>query len=272
MDPELFRKGLLSEINKNIGKLMTGDGEWTVKGFIDIFKNIYTISVDTKVVSKILELMLFPIILTFCLKNNVKVMVASAQNHYPDLTFVFDDGTKLAMDIKSAYRVNHNRISGFTLGAFTGYFRNRTSNKNSTYPYSYYLKHYVLGVIYSRSRNDIDESKMYKLDEIESIASVISDLEFIIQEKFRIAHYVPGSGNTKNIGSVREIEDIRNGSGPFTQLGENIFDDYWMYYQTSDMAADGNPPYTNLEQYIRYKKLGSNINVDLTKDWDGVEK
>ena len=30
----------------------TSDGEWTIKGFIDVFKNVYTISGDTKIVSK----------------------------------------------------------------------------------------------------------------------------------------------------------------------------------------------------------------------------
>lgn len=38
----------------------TKDGQWTVKGFIDVFKNVYTISSDTKIVSKILEIHLFP--------------------------------------------------------------------------------------------------------------------------------------------------------------------------------------------------------------------
>lgn len=30
----------------------TDDGQWTVKGFIDTFRNIYTISSDTKIVPK----------------------------------------------------------------------------------------------------------------------------------------------------------------------------------------------------------------------------
>lgn len=38
----------------------TSGGQWTIKGFIDIYKNIYTISADTKIVSKILELHIFP--------------------------------------------------------------------------------------------------------------------------------------------------------------------------------------------------------------------
>lgn len=43
----------------------TETGEWTIKGFIDIYKNIYTISSDTKIVSKILEIHIFPEILRF---------------------------------------------------------------------------------------------------------------------------------------------------------------------------------------------------------------
>ncbi|MBI1918308.1 MAG: hypothetical protein HYS12_26755 [Planctomycetes bacterium] len=38
-----------------------------------------------------------------------------------------------------------------TLGAFTGYFRNRTSRKNISFPYAEYGKHYILGIIYSRA-------------------------------------------------------------------------------------------------------------------------
>ena len=40
----------------------TPDGQWAVKGFIDTYRNIYTISTDTKVVSKIMELYIFPFI------------------------------------------------------------------------------------------------------------------------------------------------------------------------------------------------------------------
>ena len=43
----------------------TPEGEWTIKGFIDVFKNVYTISGDTKIVSKILEIHLFPMLLKF---------------------------------------------------------------------------------------------------------------------------------------------------------------------------------------------------------------
>ena len=40
--------------------ISTETGDWTIKGFIDVYKNIYTISSDTKIVSKILEIHIFP--------------------------------------------------------------------------------------------------------------------------------------------------------------------------------------------------------------------
>ncbi len=42
-----------TELNKFVDELKkyisTDTGEWTVKGFIDVYKNIYTISSDTKI-------------------------------------------------------------------------------------------------------------------------------------------------------------------------------------------------------------------------------
>ena len=43
----------------------TKNGQWAIKGFIDDLSNVYTISADTKVISKILEIHLFPKILEF---------------------------------------------------------------------------------------------------------------------------------------------------------------------------------------------------------------
>ena len=48
------------------------DGQWAIKGFIDVFRNIYTITADTKIVSKILEVHLFPKILAFAEDNGLK--------------------------------------------------------------------------------------------------------------------------------------------------------------------------------------------------------
>ncbi len=50
----------LSEFVKELRDHVAGeDGQWAVKGFIDIYRNVFTVSSDTKIVSKILEIHLF---------------------------------------------------------------------------------------------------------------------------------------------------------------------------------------------------------------------
>ncbi len=145
-----------------------------------------------------------------------------------------------------------------TLGAFTGYFRERTSRKNITFPYASCDGHFVLGVIYSKAEGQIDERRRYRLEELERITSVITGFEFFVHEKYRIASDRPGSGNTKNIGSVTEISRLTQGAGPFAALGVETFDDYWQFYMTADMARAAElpkRPYTNLKSYLKYKGM-----------------
>ena len=53
MDKNTFQKLLTSEVESYKALLETKDNDWIVKGFIDVNKNVYTITNDTKVVSKI---------------------------------------------------------------------------------------------------------------------------------------------------------------------------------------------------------------------------
>ena len=255
-----FRSQLLEHVKLLDDAISTNSGDWVVKGFIDIAKNIYSISVDTKVISKILELLIFPKICRFAEEYGYKIVLCKEQNFYPDISFVDKNGHKYAVDIKTTYRKNGKIVNGMTLGAFTGYFRDRKSTKNSNFPYDEYIGHFVLGIVYSRSDDVIDERKVYQLTELKNIISVIGDFTFFVREKYQIAKDRPGSGNTKNIGSVTKLDTLLNGKGPFAELGEKIFDDYWMYYLTSDMAKAVDlkkPPYKNLREYKEYKKLKS---------------
>ncbi|NMC61094.1 MAG: restriction endonuclease [Candidatus Methanofastidiosa archaeon] len=258
MELDNFQKSLLQHTEDFRKVLATPSGDWSVKGFIDVAKNIYTISVDTKVVSKIIELMMFPVLQRFAKENNFEMIFSAEQNHYPDVTFIAKDKQKLALDLKSTYRRNHDTVSGFTLGAFTGYFRFRDSKKNITFPYKEYSKHYILGVIYTQQENLIDENRVYTIDDLEEILSVVKDFDFIVQEKYKIAKDRPGSGNTKNIGSCIKISELKEGSGPFSKLGVKIFDDYWINYMTLEMARSARlqkPPYSNLKEYLKYRNI-----------------
>jgi hypothetical protein len=247
----------VSSLNKEI---LTENGDWTIKGFIDVFKNIYTISTDTKIISKILEIHIFHKILKFAEDNNFKIVLADHQNYYPDIFFIYEkeESIKFAVDFKTTYRFANNPeyCNGFTLGSHGEYFINRTSKKNIQFPYGEYKGHFCLGIIYSRhSGKTIKETEIYKIDELVSITSVIKDFQFFVSEKWSIASDKSGSGNTANIGSINKISDIISGRGVFSALGEKWFDDYWMNYNKISIAKNNGKTekIRNLEDFVKYR-------------------
>jgi len=262
MTNEQFLAALQAETDTFQKAVSTQEGQWVIKGFIDIHRRIYTISVDTKIVSKVLELLLFPLFVDFGRKYSLRLDLSPYQNFYPDVSFVEEmTGRKFAVDIKSTYRTGENSVNGMTLGAFTGYFRNRKSTKNVRYPYGDYSGHFVLGVIYTQCLEEIDERRVFLIDDLDKIPSVIHSFRFFAQPKFKIAIGRPGSGNTKNIGSCQKISELVSGTGPFSILGEDVYDDYWMFYLTKDMARalEIIQPYTSIKTYLDYKKKGIEI-------------
>ena len=239
----------------------TDDGQWTVKGFIDVFQNIYTISADTKIVSKILEIHLFPKLMEFAKKYKYKIVLADHQNYYPDLSFVKanNENLKFAVDFKTTYRLSDKPYlcNGFTLGSHGKYFEDRTSAKNIQFPYGSYSGHFCLGIIYNRTDGGmVDETQKYTLGELHSIASVVRDFQFFVAEKWKIASDKSGSGNTANIGSINNISDILNENGMFSRLGESWFDDYWMNYNKIIIpdGKGGTRKITSLNDFVRYRK------------------
>jgi len=118
------------------------------------------------------------------------------------------------------------------------------------------LGHYCLGIIYDRAESKtIDETKVVGIDELHSIASVVKNFQFFLQEKWKIASDRRGSGNTANIGSICNIEDIVNGRGMFSKLGEEWFDDYWMNYNKINVTNDAGETTTlkNLKEFVAFR-------------------
>jgi hypothetical protein len=256
----------------------TEDGDWSIKGFIDIYKNIFTISSDTKIVSKILEIHIFPELLKFANQSGYNLVLAEKQNYYPDLTFVRKDNEeiKFAVDLKTTFRRNDNTVA-FTLGSHGAYFKERDKKKNIQFPYNQYTGHFCLGIIYNRtdesliSETDIIEVRelgneyssikkkpkdllVTKVDQLRSITSVIKDFDFFVAQKWKIASDSRGSGNTANIGSIKNINDIKSGSGVFSKLGEHWFDEYWINYGVATMVKNGKSiPITNIWDFLEFK-------------------
>jgi len=256
-----FEENLRNFVNSIGNSIASDDGQWTVKGFIDLFKNIYTISADTKIVSKILEIHLFPSILKFASENKFKIVLARHQNYYPDLSFVSteDERVKFAVDFKTTYRDPNypDWCNGFTLGSHGKYFVERTSTKNIQFPYNSYLGHFCLGIIYDRNDDaTIDETKIFRIGQLRSITSVVKNFKFFVAEKWKIASDRGGSGNTANIGSIDYIADILAANGLFSKLGEEWFDDYWINYKKISVKEKSGETkkISSLEDFVRYRK------------------
>ena len=255
-----FEEELTVLVSALSGYTSTDAGEWTIKGFIDTHREIYTISSDTKVVSKILEIHLFPKILEFAEEQGFNIILADHQNYYPDISFVSkaDQSVRFAVDFKTTYRnpLKPWLCNGFTLGSHGRYFTDRTSTKNIQFPYGSYSAHFCLGVMYDRVGSDrIDEARSWMISELDSITSVISNLEFFVTQKWRISSDRRGSGNTANIGSIQRIADIVSGNGMFARLGEEWFDDYWMNYGkiTIKTQSGETKRITTLEEFVTYR-------------------
>jgi len=254
MTKELFLHLLTEEAKTYKGFLETESHDWIVKGFIDVDKNVYTITNDTKVVSKIIEILLIPKLLLFAERNGLELELPSKQNFYPDLTFKDKEGHLFAVDFKSSYYEGES-VNGLTLGSYWGYFRERDTVKSMDYTYNSYSLHTVLGMLYKQSTIKGDERTVYTVDELSIIHSVIENFIFFVQPKWKIANDIPGSGNTRNIGGITNIQKLQNGEGPFAALGEDVFDDYWMgYFNKVDArtAGIGSPRYYNLATYKEY--------------------
>lgn len=149
---------------------------------------------------------------------------------------------KFAIDVKTTYREFYSRKytypngdsyeAGdtqpfiFTLGSYTSFLRNPT--KNIQYDYRAYDGHYIMGFVYTRNDNS-EEGLVKDYNDRGEVPPPYQDVEYFVSEKYEIAGEKPGSGNTENIGSFRtnEIEDLREGNGPFAEYGEDLFEEYW---------------------------------------------
>lgn len=257
----------LKEFASSLAPRIALNDEWTIRGFIDIFKNVCTISSDIKVISKILELHLFPHFLSFAKDIGYAIELADCQNWYPDLTFIkqSDPSIKFAVDLKTTYRDEEypGFCNGFTLGSHGEYFIHRSSTKNIQYSYNDYSGHFCLGIIYTRAEIDkFEETKIYTVDEVSQIPAVIGSFTFFAEEKWRIASDKGGSGNTANIGSIQKIDDILSGSGVFAKAGEELFDDYWVNFGKLEIpTAKGEyKKLSSFSELLRYRGLPESLN------------
>lgn len=193
------------------------DITWNFVGILDTFNKIHPIPKNIQI-QAIFEYLAKERILSLAKNWGCKITEVTNTREYPDLTL---EGGRLgdkvvAVDIKTARRIGENRISGFTLGSYGGYFRYPTLKKpGCRIPYGSYTEHWIAGFIYIWNENA-------------DTLHMVSNVELIVQQKWRIAAKSTGTGTTTAIGSIKDIDKLKEGKGNFSS--EKEFLNYWRSY------------------------------------------
>ncbi|MBQ5674069.1 MAG: restriction endonuclease [Lachnospiraceae bacterium] len=250
---------------------------WEVSALLAPDGRIFSLGSDSKLIGRIFELISYNVLQEIADENGFILQPSEQQTVYPDFTFMKDknDTEKIAIDIKTTYRTFKKNGEpsgyGFTLGSYASFMRNGT--KNIMFPYNQYAKHYVIGFVYTRNEA-ADEGQMYDIKEIGQLQVPYKDVEVFVQEKYKIAGEKPGSGNTENIGSYKtnDMRVLVNGEGPFSDLGLEIFEEYWGGYPKYRATTK---EYTSIEEYFEWcESQGKNMN-DLRRTyayWKNLHK
>lgn len=207
----------------------TADFDWEVEGFLDKQNRVHPIDTDTKVISTVFERFTSPVLRSIASPLGYKVETAN-QTTYPDFTLTANAGHRIGIDIKTTYLSSRML---FTLGGYNSFLRNNT--KNILHPYDTYNDHWIIGFIYQQ-RPPFQE---YDLSDFPSRGEIPCPYDVkavFVREKYEITGLRAGSGNTKNIGSIklRDAADFKTAKGPFCYFrnGKLACDHYWRNYET----------------------------------------
>lgn len=207
---------------------LTAGFDWEVEGFLDKQNRVHPIDTDTKVISTVFERFASPVLRSIATPLGYSVETAN-QTTYPDFTLTSNTGHRIGIDIKTTYQ---SRSMVFTLGGYNSFLR--TNTKNILYPYDTYQDHWIIGFIYQQ-RPPFQEYDLSAFPSRGDIPCPYDVKAVFVREKYEITGLRAGSGNTKNIGSVklRNASDFATAKGPFCYFskGKLACDHYWRNYE-----------------------------------------
>lgn len=242
----MLRQILLEEVRKL-------KDNFEVCGFVDKTGIVYPLGADTKVLSTVFELVCRPAVFETARRLGKKVVEPSVQNHYPDYTLLVSetDNKKIAIDIKTTYRVKNTDKFHYTLGGYTSFIRKGNEKKNIVYSFDDYAEHWVIGFVYNRiSAKKAAAEHSFTYSEIDNIPLPFDNVEVFVQEKWKISSDKAGSGNTTNIGSINgHLKDFEDGLPLFES--EQEFLEYWSNY---GRTANDRGDFKNISEFRAFKQ------------------
>jgi hypothetical protein len=176
----------------------------------------------------------------------------------------------VALDFKSAYLKDNTTFSGFTLGTYNGYFKNKmgspcckakVNGREQKFYYGQFSEHYLLCYLYRRRNEpDLIGTKIDSFEDLEEVTlntnKQIKIEHIVLTPKWKAARKVPGSGNTANIGSISNIRDLIEGNAEFESKEQ--FEEFWTYRFNHTLALkrvrkqykEFTPPYNDFVEYL----------------------
>lgn len=209
---------MLKNFKKDLEKIASGIS-WNFIGILDTNKKLHPIPKNIQI-QALFEYLGREKVTEWAKRQGIKVIESSNTREYPDLTLLGGPLGKevIALDIKTGRR-DGNR-TGFTLGSYWGYFR-RPEKKMAgcRLPYSQFSQHWIIGFIYDWNENT-------------DTLHMVSNIEAIVQEKWKLASRSTGTGTTTAIGSIKDIKRLKAGNGDFKT--EKEFLKYWRNYKRNN--------------------------------------
>ena len=206
-----MRKNFKKELEK-----ITSGISWNFIGILDIDKKLHPIPKNIQI-QALFEYLGKEKVAEWAKRRGIKIIESTNTREYPDLTLLGGPLGKeiIALDIKTGRRDGDR--TGFTLGSYWGYFR-RPDKKMAgcRLPYGQFSQHWIIGFIY-----DWNESA--------DTLHMVSNIEAIVQEKWKLASKSTGTGTTTAIGSIKNIKRLKAGKGDFKT--EKEFLKYWRNYK-----------------------------------------
>lgn len=191
------------------------DFRWTTRGFINDEGKIHELPDTPQVITGIFQEVAKQRLKPFLREDYNCRIVQGGPREYPEITASGGrlGEEKIAIDIKTTRRLSKNRVSGFSLGSYAGYFVHPDRKlPGCKFPYGEFKEHWIIGFIYIWNPN-ADSLHM------------VSDIEVIVNQKWKIASKSTATGTTFAISSVRSPDALRKGKGHFESSEE--FEDFW---------------------------------------------
>lgn len=210
-------------------RTVLGTYSFGVQGILLADGTVLPLPSDSSLIAKLMEVTLLTRFRTIALAvRGLTVDGAPSGRVYPDILISGQrlGHRKVALDVKAARRAPGGRrtVSRITLGPYDRYFRYPDRKMSGSW------------LPYGEIDHHLDAIVLYDYE-----GGVVSDVEALVVETWRVATRVRSSGTRNYMGAVMEIDRLRNERGEFESEAE--FLSYWRNYPIAPMRAEPEPDF-----------------------------